>query len=382
MTVHLVERKGVFHAVISYKDERGKWCQKSKTTNLKATKSNERKADKIKKEFLEQFEKEYNNRNFNIEANVLFSDFLYLWLETKKMNVRANTLYAYTLNVDKHIAPYFKERNIKLCDLNQRDLQAFLNKKIEEVGPNTVLKFHQHIYSALKYALRLDLIQYNAAERVELPRKQKFCTSFYTAKELQRLLEVTKGTPIESAVYLTAHYGFRREEVLGLKYSAIDFDNNTILVEHTVVLVGAVPLYLDGTKTVESKRTLPLMKSVKKYLLELKESQRKDKEIFGTSYFDSDYICRWNDGKLIKPTYVSQTFNKLLKKNDLRHIRFHDLRHSAGSLMLRAGCDLKDIQAWLGHSNIATTGDIYAHLIFESKVESSNKLEAKLQLAE
>jgi len=381
MTVHLAKRKGIYHAVISYQDETKKWRQKAQTTNLKV-KGNKKEAEKIADEFLEKFEKEYNNRNFNVDANILFSDFLFTWLETKKINVRPNTLHAYTLNVNTHIAPYFKDRNIKLCDLNQRHLQAFINKKLEVLSPNTVLKLHQHIYSALKHALQFDLIQCNWAERVELPHKVKPTPMFYSTKELQNLLEVANGTPVESAVYLTVHYGLRREEVLGLKYSAIDFDKNTIEINHTAVLVGSKVTYIDKTKTSASKRTLPLMDDVKEYLEAMKKVQEKDKGIFGDSYFVSDYVCKNPDGTLIKPTYLTQNFNKLLKKNGLKHMRFHDIRHSFASLMLRSGCSLKETQVWLGHEDISTTGNVYAHLLFEEKVKASSMIESSLNFFE
>lgn len=380
MTVRLVKRGGIYHAVISYKNEFGKWCQKSESTGYKI-KNNKKNAEKRAQKILHKFEMEYSNRNLNISSNILFSDFMKTWLEMKKNNVRPNTLQAYTLNVNTHIIPYFEERKIRLCDLNQRDIQAFMNKKLEKVSPNTVLKYHQHIHSALKYAVRLDLVNFNVAERVELPKKVKRNYVYYNSDELNQLLKVAKGTPIESVVTLAVFYGLRRQEALGLKYSAVDFDNNIIYINHTVVLVGSKANYVDDTKTSSSNRALPLIPEVKKYLLELKQKQEKDKLIFGNCYKDLDYICRRENGDLLDPNYISHYFKRMLEQNNLRHIRFHDLRHSSGSLLKSAGCDLKDIQEWLGHSNISTTADIYTHLDFESKIEASNKIQSNLRLS-
>lgn len=379
MTVHLVERKGIYHAVISYKNEAGKWSQKSKSTGFKV-KNNKKNAEKKANAILEKFEKDYNNRCYNIDSDILFSDFMYNWLEMIKSRVKENTLHAYTLNVEKHLVPYFEKRNLKLCDLNQRDLQAFINLKLKYVGVNTVIKLHQQIHSALKYALRMDLVQYNVAERVELPRKTKPNHEYYNAEELNQLLRISRNTPIESAVILATYYGLRREEVLGLRYGDIDFVNNTLNIKHTVVLVGSKAKYEDCTKNSSSKRTLPLIPEIKQYLLDLMKKQEADKEIFGNCYYDSDYICRYVSGELLKPSYVSHYFKTMLAKNNLRHIRFHDLRHSAASFLLSSGCDLKEIQDWLGHSNISTTADVYSHLQYKAKVEMSKKIQFDLKL--
>lgn len=175
-----------------------------------------------------------------------------------------------------------------------------------------------------------------------------------------------------------AFYGFRRSEVLGLRWSSIDFKNNKIKVEHTAILVGAKTTYVDDTKTKSSFRTLPLISNVKEYLLKLKEKQKQDKEIFGDSYQDNDYICKWVDGRPILPNYVTQKFKEIITKNDLEPIRFHDLRHSSASLLIQLGFSLKDIQEWLGHGDVSTTGNIYTHLLFESKIEIGDRLQEQL----
>lgn len=89
--------------------------------------------------------------------------------------------------------------------------------------------------------------------------------------------------------------------------------------------------------------------------------------MFGKEYVNNDYIFKWDNGKTYSPDYISKKFSQLLKKNGLRHIRFHDLRHSCASLLVANGFTLKDIQEWLGHADIQTTANIYSHLDVERK---------------
>ncbi len=98
------------------------------------------------------------------------------------------------------------------------------------------------------------------------------------------------------------------------------------------------------------------------------------RERYGNTYFESDYVFTWDDGRLLSPDYVTQKFAKVLKTCGLPHIRFHDLRHTTASVLLEAGYDLKRISEWLGHSDVSTTANIYAHLSFAGKTQTSDVL--------
>ena len=181
-------------------------------------------------------------------------------------------------------------------------------------------------------------------------------------------------------IRVASYYGLRRSEVLGLKWDAFDFDNKTITIKHTVTIGkidGKRQIYSkDRTKNKSSYRTLPLIDDIADRLLELKEQQEYFKKAFGKSYYkkDKEYVFVKPDGKLTRPDYVSEHFKNLLKKLGLRHIRFHDLRHSCASLLLAKGIPMKAIQEWLGHSNFSTTANIYAHLDSNSKQLSAQAI--------
>lgn len=269
---------------------------------------------------------------------------------------------------------------ITLQGLTPKDIQDFYLEKLKTVSASSVIHYHANIHRALKHAVKLDLIPTNPADKVDRPKKDRFIGSFYDAEEVNKLFEVSKGTKLEFPILFGAFYGLRRSEALGLKWDAIDFENDSITIRHTVTSVtldGKVQLVAaDTTKTKSSLRTLPLVPFVKERLLVLKKEQENNRRLCGRSYHKqyAGYVCINEMGDLIKPHYVTEQFPKLLDANGLRRIRFHDLRHSCASLMLANGVPMKQIQDWLGHSDFSTTANIYAHLDYSTKLSSADAM--------
>ena len=253
-------------------------------------------------------------------------------------------------------------------------------KELQRVSASSVIHYHANIHKALKYAVKIDLIDVNPADKVERPKKDRYVGSFYDADEVNTLFEVAKGTKLEMPILFGAFYGLRRSEAIGLKWDAIDFEQNTITIRHTVTscdLDGKrVLVASDTTKTKSSMRTLPLVPFMRERLLALKEEQKENRRLCGRSYIKDylDYVCVNEIGDLIKPHYVTTAFPDLLKANGMRHIRYHDLRHSCASLLLANGVPMKQIQEWLGHSDFSTTANIYAHLDYSSKLTSADAM--------
>lgn len=253
-------------------------------------------------------------------------------------------------------------------------------EQLNRVSANSVIHYHANIHKALKYAVNIDLIPSNPADKIERPKKDRFVGSFYDSDEVEALFAAAKGTHLEIPIFLGAFYGLRRSEALGLKWSAIDFQNNTITIRHTVTSCEIdgkrVEVARDTTKTKTSMRTLPLVPEFKDKLLSLKAQQEEYRRVCGKCYNKKylDYICVDEMGALISPNYLTSAFPKLLEKNGLRRIRFHDLRHSCASLLLSNGVPMKQIQEWLGHSDFSTTANVYAHLDYNSKLSSADAM--------
>lgn len=382
---HLQEKKGLFYMVLSYKDCTGKRRTKWFPTGL-PVKGNKKRAEAMLMEKRHSYVPEDSIENSVIESEMLFADYLDQWLKIVKSTIKLITYASYVDAVEKRIKPYFREQGITLADLQASDIQRFYTIQLERVKPTTVIYYHAVIHRALKYAVKTDLILSNPADKVDRPRKEAFQAGFYDKDELNALFGAVKGSQLEIPVMLAGFYGLRRSEVLGLKWDAIDFNNNTITIRHTITTFKVdgkqVTVASDTTKTKSSMRTLPLVPLFRERLLALRAEQQENQRLSGRSYNMRyiDYICVDEIGDLTAPNYITGAFPKLLERNGLRRIRFHDLRHSCASMLLANGVAMKQIQEWLGHSDFSTTANIYAHLDYNSKLSSAEAMQIGLGL--
>ncbi len=179
---------------------------------------------------------------------------------------------------------------------------------------------------------------------------------------------------------MTALYGLRRSELLGLKWDSVNFEAGTLTIKHTVSH-GTRTVEKDKTKNRSSYRSFPLTDESKQIILDAKQQEQANRKLFGKAYIENNYIFKWDDGHTYAPTYISHKFNKLLKKHNLPHIRFHELRHSCASNLIALGFTLKDVQEWLGHADINLTANVYSHLDASRKTSiaeaMNNSLNAK-----
>lgn len=375
---HLNEKNGYYHIVLTYNDEGGKRKYKWISTGL-PLKDNKRKAEAMLVQEREKFippTKENIISQKEKTTDIMFSDFMLEWLEIIKGSIEITSYAGYALSIKNRICPYFKEQRILLTELTPKHIQQFYTYAMKEyqIGANTVIHYHANIRKALQYAMKLGMINFNPADRVERPKHIPYIGEYYNANEVKKLFNAVKDSKIAFAVFMAVFYGLRRSEIVGLKWSAIDFENKTMTIKHTVLRI-----YIDGkeevieknrTKTKSSYRVFPLLEDVELILLDIKKQQERHKKFMGRSYCKEylDYICVDETGKLLNPDYISNHFQIILRKTNMKKIRFHDLRHSCASLLLANGISMKEIQEWLGHSNFSTTANIYAHLDFGNKI--------------
>ena len=182
---------------------------------------------------------------------------------------------------------------------------------------------------------------------------------------------------MELMILLTIYYGLRRSELLGLKWDAINFDQETITIKHTVTRVIKETNCNDQTKRKASFRTLPISDNIIEQLGATKKLQEELKQMQPNDYLDEGYVFTRLDGRLVDVDYPSARFKRVIKKIGLPVIRFHDLRHSTGTYLMYLGFTVKEIQEWLGHSDINTTLK-YLHFDMDGKRNMLDKINSRL----
>ena len=376
MTGSLQTKNGKFYMVLNC-TENGKRKQKWLATWL-PEKGNKRKAEQMLHEKLAALEHTAPSNN---AAGILFTDYIRHWLTIVEQRVDAVTMQSYRAITERHILPWFSNCGLTLAAVNRKSIQAFLDEKgrcgrLDGKGglsPKSIRELKNIINQVLNEAIREELLTVNPCSLLRLPPKARPQAQFYTAEQLNILLQETQQEQLYPIIKTAIVYGLRRSELLGLKWDSIDFENNVLTIKHTVVKIYET-VEKDKAKSKSSYRSFPLLPEMRDFFLELKQEQWENKRLFGKCYFESDYVFCWPDGHPVTPDYVSHRFGKILKNHNLPHIRFHELRHSCASLLINNGCGLKEVQEWLGHSDISTTANIYGHLETQRKQAMAQKL--------
>lgn len=375
---HLEVIKGIYHMKLSWVSAEGKRQRKSKSTEL-PERGNKKRAQDMLIDFQREQEAELV-ANGNSAKDILFIDYMKQWLEKMKLQIRPTTYSGYHDNVYGIIIPYFKPMKLKLRDVTPKHIQDFYTKQRQRVKGTTVKSYHANIHKAFKDARKLQLIDSNPMECVDPPKKEPYHGQTYTVEEAQKILALVSDTIFEIPITMMLFYGLRREEAVGLKWQNIDFENDTFLIAHTVTETRVnkhLQLVKENlTKNSSSYRSLPLVAPVKELLLEKKQIIQEYRKLFRRSYYreDSDYVCVNEIGELIKPRTLSDNFKRIIRQNKIRNLRLYDCRHTAASIMLKNGVNMKKIQMILGHSDYATTANIYSHLDYTDKISATETM--------
>jgi len=377
---NLYEKKGspYYWIVLDYKDNQGKRKKRWENTHILVKGNNKRLAQAKLREVLNKYE----TQNIDLADDTLFTDFIVQWLETRK-DIKAITLVTYDgykMALNKHILPYFEPLRLKVKDVKPAHLEEYITLKLKKLSPNTVIKHLHNISKCLDSAIRKNIIAFNPAKRIDWPQKVKYTGAKHLSPEqIEHFLSAIKGDIIEPIILFAVFYGMRKSEILGLKWDAVDLEKNVFTIKHTVIRVNGTLHKNDRTKNKSSYGDMPIPKVIKDCLRKVKREQAQNKLLQPNDYVDEGYIFTHVDGRLILPNYATSRFTKLLKKNDLPHFRFHDLRHSAAGFLRYLGFDMKDIQTWLRHGDIGTTMNIYVNLDMDAKENIAESLNERFQ---
>jgi integrase len=313
-------------------------------------------------------------------ADILFLDWIDKWMEQKRNNIRLNSFEAYESYLAKHIQPFFRYLKLTLREITAQHIQDYYDTMQNKgLSSSSIRKHNAVISGALQEAVKKNILAYDISKNATLPAKTRFIGKAYTEEQARNLLAVIDREPIKPAIILGLFYGLRRSEVLGLRWRDVDFGSDTIHICNTVVKTKTL-IEHEQTKSMASKRTLYIIPETRDYLFRLRQEQEARRTLLENAYHAGDHVCVWDDGSPFSPDYISRKFSKILKASGFPPLRFHELRHTAGSLLLAKGLSAKQIQEYLGHEQVATTLDIYGHLSIEGKKEASNIIGGLLSL--
>ena len=398
VTVSLQEKGGIYQAVLSYKDLSNTWKTKWKSTSIKVKPGNKKLAKEKAELIKDNFEKEMMNKlkpkrtGIEEQLDMEFIDFMNMRLEevNVKRKYEYDTYAGYKSNINTHMKEFFgssksldenKQDNIKnkkeeqhiytVEEITSETIDAFFTYLSLDCNlKNTSIKHYRNQISVAFELLDKKNIMPKPTKGIEELKEETFMPETYNMQELNKLLKIIRNDVIEIPVLLATYYGLRRSEVVGLKWSAIDFDNDCLYINHTVVQVSGCANKLvegklvakDRTKSIHSNRKLPLYKEVKDALLEKKRQIELNKQLLKNGYNQNylEYVCVKDKGDIIKPNHITHRFLKIIRRNKLKEIRFHDLRHTIATELNANGVDLKAIGEFLGHGNLSTTKR-YAH---------------------
>lgn len=382
VTGSLQEKNGIYQMTVRVPDINGNLKQKSKSTKIKVkgknqreTRSNKQKAERMLVEWLDTLSK---MDSYGADKDLIAA--LEDWMAMKKKRIRADSYESYRCNYEVHIKPYFEKKNLTLGDVTPRVIYQYVRAKEDEGQSKKSIRKHMVILNGVfKEAVMMGELTYNPCANITVRDNQEehFEGTAYEIDTAKKLLEAVKGDPIEPAVYLSLFLGLRRSEAVGLRWKDVDMENSIVHIRNTIVHCSKT-LEQEKTKSKASKRDLFMPSMLKEYLQTVWDRQEEERKLVGREYSDSEHICQWADGTVFDPNYVSHRFIKLLKKNNLPRIRFHDLRHTAGSMLVNSGHTIKQVQEFLGHEKASTTLDIYTHVSMEGKKDTAQAMDKLL----
>ena len=288
------------------------------------------------------------------KSDATVEEYIEKYFLQKENEIEQATVRSYRGYADSLIIPAFQ--NVKMQDLNRAMIQDFFNVLAEGRTVETLRKYRVVLNGVIETAIRDDIIAASPMIGVKLPKGSKFEGDRYTAEEAKTVMGLLEeDSVLQPAVTLALNLGLRRGEVCGLRWCDIDFNKCEIHIQHTVKQNGSMVYEKEHTKTKSSNRVIPLLPQMGAYLKSVKVRQIE-------RGLQTDKVCSMPNGNTVQPNYLTRQWRKFVKQQNVRKIRFHDLRHTAASLMIENGVEVKSVSEILGHSSVAVTLDIYTHI--------------------
>ena len=295
-------------------------------------------------------------------SQTTLGEFLKEWLVTAKTALRPKPAQQYEKLVENHVLPVIGK--VKLKDLRPDTIDMLYRNRIKAgIGVRTIRYCHSVLHVALEKAVRLGLMTRNPVDGATPPRNQQGEMLILDEEQVIRFLIAARGTQHEALFHIAVKTGMRQAELLGLKWVDLNLTSGQLQVRRQAQRVPGKGYAFCEPKTKAGRRTIPLGEASLNILRQHLEKQRLQKLIAGERWKELDLIFPSTIGTPIDLCNLLEQFKRVLKKAGLPEIRFHDLRHTAASIMLMHNIPIFTVSRVLGHSRPSITLDIYAHLI-------------------
>ena len=348
-------KRGKTYTIYYYigKNEHGKWVQKSEGGF-----TSKREAEKVLRDRIITIEASYNK---NLSTRTV-SEYLDYWFENYcEPHLAENTLNGYRINIDKHIKPIIgKIPLIKLTPKDIQDLYTTLRKK--GLSQTSIRYVHSNLHKALAYAVTLQFIIKNPCDPIEAPKPTDYEAQILNPDQILTLLQACIGKEIFWPVLLAVSLGLRRGEALGLRWEDVDFQNEMVMIRHSAISKSVSTFKISDTKSKASLRTLLLPEYVVEGLKYQYKNLLAKRNALGENFNPYNVICFRENGQPFTNSTLQHQFRQIVEATKLPDIRFHDLRHTNATLLLRNGIPAKIVSAMLGHATIQITMDTYSHV--------------------
>jgi integrase len=319
-------------------------------------------------------------------SRMTVAEFLEQWLETyANSNVTPRTYERYQEIVRLHLIPALGSS--LLTKLTPLQIQTHYAKSLQAgrkdgkkggLSPTTVLQHHRVLHKALECAVLWQIIGRNVADAVQPPRRVRREMQTLDAEQVRKLLQEAEKSEHYSLIYVAVNTGLRMGELLGLKWEDLDFAECTAQIRRSMQRIAGGGMVASDTKTHRSRRSVSLQPTVMEVLKTHKVNQARERLLAGEAYVNNALVFATPLGAPVDPSNLSKAFRRLLKSARLPRVRFHDLRHTHASLMLKAGVHPKIVSERLGHSAIGITLDTYSHVLPNLQKEAARKLDEQL----
>ena len=298
------------------------------------------------------------------------------WFATSvKPTLKPNTQRGYFVNI-RHIKNGIG--HILLQKLTAMQIQNFYNQlESDGFSPRSIQYIHTNLKAALKYFCKMQIIPRNQADFATIPKQRKAKNDYYTEEEVKELLEKSKDTKFYLEILFAVGMGLRRGEILALTWNDVNFRDSTLTVDKNLTRINGENI-VSTTKTISGERVLKIPNFVLEALREERQKQWEYRKMMKGTYKENNLVCCKWDGDFVNVANFSSSFAKFLKKIGMRHIRFHDLRHTNATLMMSYGIPIKVMSENLGHANTSITMDTYSHVTIEMKTEIADTFDNEL----